>query len=119
MAIKYQEIKEKLETAPFTKEELAIIAKVENHIDEKIKEKFDGGSITIDTDIIEFKFNPDAPSERSWNVWQNIKSTRKSLMGDELKNRFESAGWKWKLQQGEDDGPNRPGFDYWILSGKR
>lgn len=119
MAIKYQEIKDMLETAPFTKEELAIIAKVENYIDEKIKEKFDCHSITMDTDILEFKFNPDAPTERAWNVWVDIKSTRKSLMCEELKSRFEIAGWKWNLQKGEDDGPNRPGIDYWILSGKR
>lgn len=119
MAVKYQEIKNKLEKTPLNKEELEIIAKVEAHIDELIKNKFDCTPIQIDFEVLEFKFNPDTPKEHSWNVWKDIKTTRKNLMTDELKKRYEDAGWTWKFYQGEDDGPNRPSFDYWILKGKK
>lgn len=119
MAVKYEEVKDKLENGPFTTEELEIINKVETYIDEKINEEFDGGYLILNTNLIEFKFNPDAQSQYSWNVWTNIKSSRKSLMTNELKKRFKDAGWIWELQEGEDDGPNRPAIDYWKLSGKR
>lgn len=119
MAIKYKDIKEHLEKAPLTSEELKIVSRVENYIDEHIKELFDGDGIRLDVDLIDFKKNPDDMKEHSWNVWPHIKSTRKALMTEELKSRYVKAGWKWKFEEGEDDGPNRPGFDYWILTGKR
>ena len=116
MAIEYKEVKEVLETAPLNDTELAIIAKVETYIDEVITQKFDGNYVSFDTRVLEFRFNPD--NEKEYYPYDNIKSVRKSLMTEELKLRFENAGWKWDLQQGEDDGPNRPAIDYWHLMGK-
>ena len=114
MAVNFKALVEDLEKTPLTKEELKIINTVENWIDERIKERFDGGSVSFDTDVIEFNFNPDAPSDR----WYNIKSTRKELMSKELKRRYEDAGWKIKREEGEDDGPNRPAIPYYVLKGK-
>jgi hypothetical protein len=39
-------------------------------------------------------------------------------MFKELEKRYRNAGWKAVIIYGEDDGPNRPGQDYWVLSGK-
>ena len=116
MAVEYKRVKEVLETAPFNSAELATIAKIEKYIDEEIINDFDGSYLTFDTRVLEFRFNPD--DEREYSPFKDIKSTRKSLMTKELKRRFEAVGWEWDLQQGEDDGPNRPAIDYWHLKGK-
>ncbi len=118
MAINFKDIKDELEKAPFSKEEFSVINKIETYIDKQIKENFDGNGLSFDTNVLDFKFNPDNTSEPSWNVFKEIKSTRKQLMTEELKQRYEIAGWKWRLIEGEDDGPNRPGLDYWLLRGK-
>lgn len=115
MAVNYKEVKEVLETAPLNDEELAVISHIEKWIDEKIVSSFDGGYISFTTELIDLKWNPDRPSE--WNAYGNFKMTRKALMKKELMSRFENAGWKWELEQGEDDGPNRPAIDYWHLMG--
>lgn len=118
MAIEYSRVKAVLETAPLNKEELAIIAKIEKFIDNKILAKFDGDYISLDTQVVDFKFNPDNERQPSWNAFSEIKSTRKQLMKEELMRRYEEAGWEWEYQEGEDDGPNRPAIDYWHLKGR-
>lgn len=117
MAVKYEDIKHKLKNAPLNEKELNAIAKMEDYIDTKIKEEFDGGHININTEVLDFKFNPENEREYPSNVLSDIKSTRKELMKIRLMARFEEAGWKWELQEGQDDGPNRPAIDWWHLIG--
>lgn len=118
MAVAYKDIRDGLLNAPLTNDELNIIAKVENFIDERIKERFDGSSISFETKVLDFNFNPDNPKEFAFSTFKDIKTTRKQLMKKELMRRFEVSGWEWKLEEGEDDGPNRPAIDYWLLKGK-
>ncbi len=113
MAIKYKELKDKLEKTPLTPEELKIIKFSEDTIDAKIKKDFKGGDIWIEMGYVNFTYRtngnpmPDA-----------IPDYRKTLMFNELERRYKAAGWKSKSYLGEDDGPSRPAIPYWILSGK-
>lgn len=119
MAIEFKNVKHQLENQPLTRKEIDIIVMIEKHIDKMILEKFDGDYVSIPTGIVDFKFNPDNPRQATWEVFKDIKSTRKGIMKIELKRRFELAGWKWDFQEGEDDGPNRPAIDFWHLIGKK
>jgi len=114
MAIEYKEIKARLNNGPLTDSELKVISDVEGYIDKKIESEFDGDYISLEPRVIEFNYDP----LNRYDSFSGIKSPRKKLMTIELKRRFEEAGWKWKLEEGEDDGPNRPAMDYWHLIGK-
>ena len=118
MAVNFEDVKKVINETPLNENELVIIAKVEKHIDKKIMEKFDNNLISFETSVFDFNFNPDNPNQYSWDVFKDIKSTRKKLMTKELIRRYEEAGWWVKLEHGEDDGPNRPAIDYYILKGK-
>ena len=113
MAIKYKEVKDKIEKTPLTESELSIIKEVEDLIDNKIKKDFNGGEISIELGTANFTYI------QNWNKSpENIPDFRKQLMFKELERRFKAAGWKCVVMYGEDDGPNRPAIDYWVLSGK-
>jgi len=114
MAVKYQEIIDKLENGPLTQSELKVIDDIEKYIDKQIEGRFSGDYISLEPRVIEFNYDPTG----NYGSFSGIKSPRKKLMTIELKRRFEEAGWKWKLEEGEDDGPNRPAMDYWHLKGK-
>ena len=119
MAVKFKEVDDLLKNGPLTIVEKSIIDKVEVFIDKQIKDKFNGNYVSFDTDVLEFKFNPDNQNSYGYDAFKDIKSPRKVLMKKELMRRYEEAGWKWELQRGEDDGPNRPAIDYWHLMGVR
>ena len=118
MAVKFEDVKKVINETQLNENELVIIARIENHIDKTIKEKFDNNTISFDTEVFEFNFNPDRPSQYSWDVFKDIKTTRKKLMSKELIRRYEEAGWEVKLEYGEDDGPNRPAINHYVLKGK-
>lgn len=113
MAIKYGEVMDSISNLPLTKDELILIDEAEKHIDETILRVFDCGSISINLDIANFKWS----AKRDDRI--HIKEARRALMQKELEKRYMLAGWEIKINYGEDDGPNRPGFDYWVLSGKK
>lgn len=103
MAVAYKEIKAKVETTEFTKEELKAIEHVESFIDKRINEVFDNSAIYFDLNIINFERVPD----RGGNA--DFKSTRRRIMRDEIDKRFSAAGWKVSI-----DGEGL----YWIIQGK-
>lgn len=113
MAIKYKEVKDKIEKTPLTESELSIIKEAEDLIDFKIKREFKGGDISIELGTVNFNYKTNCNK-----LPGNIPDFRKQLMFKELERRFKAAGWKCVVMYGEDDGPNRPGIDYWVLSGK-
>ena len=120
MAIKYLKAKSNLKDAPLTKDELEIIQKVEDYIDNEINENFDGNELHFDTNVLDFRFNPDNPSQHTWGVFSDIKDIRKGIMSEELKSRYIKHGWEWKLNMDDGlDGPNMSGPDYWILRGRK
>jgi hypothetical protein len=110
MALKYKDLKHKVNTEPLSVEELVIISNVEKIIDDEIVKQFDKnwGEIHILLSVVNFQ-----------TTLTSIGETRKSLMRKELEKRYSNAGWtiSVKLDDGLD-GPNRSGPDYWVLKGK-
>ena len=108
MAILYKEVKQKYEdkmNAPFTKEELSSIEFIEKTIDTKISLDFKDDEISFYLSEVNFSKT-------------NFPHRRQKLMYRELEKRYEAAGWKTKIYDTDDDGPNRPGFTYWVIFGK-
>jgi hypothetical protein len=103
MAIKFEEVHNMYESemnAPFCPEELSAIEEVEKQIDNKILKDFKRNPVYIDLQYTQFsQFAP----------------RRAGLMSAELEKRYREAGWYCSIEFGEDDGPNRPGQDYFIL----
>jgi hypothetical protein len=88
MAVKYADIKAKIETNNFTPEELQAINHVEKFIDDRINKDFDNSPLYFDLGIINFERVPD----RGGNA--DFKKTRRKLMRAEIDRRFTEAGWK-------------------------
>ena len=112
MAIKFAELQEKQkikDNLPLNEDELKVIAIHEDLIDRKILEGF-GKPYKIQVDLEYFNF-----SDSSYSRFSQI---RKNKMKQELIFRYERAGWDLTVEFGEDDGPNRPAFDYMIITGR-
>lgn len=90
-------------TAPLTSEELTEIGIREVSIDNLIKAEFDGKSVRVELKLFDFR-NMRVPHDRQLFMSKNLIL------------RYSQAGWILEEQFGEDDGPNRPGRDYMILT---
>ena len=88
MAVKYADIKAKIETKDFTPEELKAIEHVEKFIDDRINKNFDNSSLYFELSVINFERVPD----RSGNA--DFKDTRRKIMRAEIDRRFIEAGWE-------------------------
>jgi hypothetical protein len=103
MAVAYKDIKAKVETTEFTKEELKAIDHVESFIDKKINESFDNSPIYFDINTINFTCVPDRGG------YADFKATRRRIMREEIDKRFTVAGWSISVD-----------YDnlHWIIQGK-
>ncbi len=108
MAVKYNELKQKLETEVLTSEETKYVDAAEKCIDDELTTKFDNRGVYIEMNILDFKCIPNYAVSIS-----NIKDTRKAIMRKELERRFRAAGWNIK-EELSDRGP-----DYVVFSGKK
>lgn len=90
MAIKYKDIKNKLENDPLTQEELNTVKAVEDWIDEEIQKTFGKSYYEswIDKSIITFNYNPATKKHI------DSKEPRRHAMRKELERRYTEAGWK-------------------------
>ena len=114
MAIKYKELKAKLEEPQLKEEELKLIDKTESWIDDEIRKNFRGGEVLIPLQIACFTWDP--VNKKTID----LPSPRTNLMRKELDARYKKAGWKIRVHLDDGlDGPNMSGPDYWILSGSR
>jgi hypothetical protein len=105
MAIKFENASREFEkkmNAPFSERELGAISAIEDIIDTKIIENFDGHSITVNAYDMRF-------------IGEYLPR-REKLMTQELFDRYKKAGWKIKFIEGEDDGINRSGVDTYVFS---
>jgi hypothetical protein len=115
MAIKYKDIKHKLETDPLSEEELALIRHVEEHVDKEIVKQFGCtntyGEVKIDLCIAKFEYSPVSQTTIS-----GLKDPRRRLMFNELEKRFRGAGWQTKVDIDTQGGMNTE--DYCVKDGK-
>lgn len=113
MAIKYKDLKAKLEDPTLSKEELELIDRAENYIDDEIRQKFKGGEVYIPLQVAKFTWDPIKKKVIE------LPSARTTIMSKELESRYKKAGWKMKIHLDDGlDGPNMSGPDWWILSGR-
>ena len=116
MAIKYKDIKNKLETDPLTEIELLLIHQVEEHVDSEIVKQFGEsysyGEVRIHLGTAQFEWSPVTKTSLT-----NLKQPRKHLMYLELEKRFKDAGWVSKIHIDDEGGMNS--CNYWILKGKK
>lgn len=107
MAIKYQDLKDKLEKDPLTPQELEWIQQAEDFIDKDILKDFGKTyyEVLIDKSIVRFDWSP--VTKKSIDTM----SPRRSVMQKELEKRYLEAGWS--LSWGEYDYP------YVIFKGKK
>jgi hypothetical protein len=116
MAIKYKDIKEKLETDPLTESELVLVQHAEDSIDTEIVSQFGSqysyGEIRIHLGTATFKWSP-----FDKKTIDGIKEPRRNLMFLELEKRFKEAGWETGVKIDDDGGMNSA--DYWILKGAK
>lgn len=110
MAVKYKDLKEKLESEPLTPKEIKYIDAAEKYIDDELTQKFDNREIRIDMGVFEFRYIPNHST-----MIDDIKDTRKKIMRKELERRFKTAGWD--LKDEFSDGPM--GYDYVVFYGKK
>jgi len=112
MAIKFKDLKQKLDTTPITEEELVLIKDVEDYIDAQILEQYDKTiyrEVVIDMSYVEFRYSP-----RTKSMIQGLGLSRIPKMRNELQGRFKNAGWE--ITYRSDEG--MMGGDYMILKGK-
>lgn len=90
MAIKYKDLKDKLEKDPLTEIELNTIKAVEDWIDTEIQTTFGKSyyEAWIDKSIMSFNYNP--ATKRHIEA----KQPRRNVMARELERRYNEAGWK-------------------------
>lgn len=115
MAIKFQEVDDKLRNSPLNKEELSLIDKIEKYIDEKIRNGYSGGEVWIEKQIVDFQYDPIEKKSR----YNSLPEVRRKLMSEELERRYVEAGWKISLHLDDGLDGNMSGSDYWKLSGKK
>jgi hypothetical protein len=90
MAIKFNDLKNKLDNDPLTQEEINTIQSVEDWIDKEIQVNFGKTyyDAWIDRAIVSFNYNPVTRKPI------DVKDPRRQAMRKELENRYIKAGWK-------------------------
>lgn len=112
MAIKFKDLKEKLDTTPLNEKEMSLIKDVEDYIDEQILEKYDKTvyrTVRIDMCYVNFSYSPKTRSSI-----QDLGQSRIPKMKKELLKRYDVAGWDITYES--NDGIM--GGDWMILKGK-
>ncbi len=110
MAVKFKDVKKKIESDVLTADEKNIIKNIEDWIDNIIIREFDNEPIEIHLPIADFTYNP-FPEERSV-----LRRSRSKLMRKELDRRFNEAGWEVTIRIGPPSDLND--LDFWVLTGK-
>lgn len=112
MAIKFAELQEKQkikDNLPLNEDELKAIAVCEEVIDRQISEQFEK-FYEIRVDLEYFTFTDSS--------YSRFNQARRKKMEQEIKYRYERAGWTLTVDYGQDDGPNRPAMAFMILKGR-
>jgi hypothetical protein len=111
MAIRQKEILRKLKEEDFNNEELSLLKDIEDYIDKKITDTYNGGEIYVDLAIAQFYFHPIRKKSITLN---NI---RRDKMYKELISRYKKAGWQTRIHFDDGTEGNMSGSDYLIIKG--
>ena len=105
-----QEIIGKAFSEKFNPDEIEAYDGLEKYFDERIEDTFDGKKASV--------IEPPLYSNEKIREYNSLKSHRKEIVLQSLLVKYAENGWDWKIEYGEDDGPNRPGYDYYIFTPK-
>ena len=94
MAITVKQADENLKNIKLTAEQLEIISDVEDYIDEKIKDDYIGDDVYLSTDFVRFRANIQT------NAYIYFGKKHLFLMYEELKKRYNNAGWTLNYSDG-------------------
>jgi len=89
--------------------EKAAIAQMEQYIDNGIRESFEDGKASV----ADFLW-----ARNELPAYMELKYPRRKIVTEILMDKYREGGWRVKYEVGEDDGPNRPGVDFWIFTAK-
>lgn len=114
MAINYKEHYDKIMLSDLFPMELKYIAEVEEYIDSEIIKQFGRPNMEVKVPLsyVHFRYSP-----KTSKGILDIYEPRKSIMTNELKRRFEDAGWVITVDMSDGGGMND--CDYWVLKGKK
>jgi hypothetical protein len=114
MAINYKEHYDKMMSSDLSTTELKYIADAEEYIDSEIIRQFGRPSmeVRVNYSIATFRYSPKA-NKGIFDLYE----PRKPIMTNELKRRFEDAGWVITVDMSDGGGMND--CDYWVLKGKK
>lgn len=110
MAIDFKQLNDKLELSPLSDKELAAINRLEEFIDAEILERYKGNEIRLNLYQVQFKRG----TNNSATDWADA---RRKLMYDEIKSRYNKAGWECSEEIA--DSTDRFSQDYFVLDGKK
>ena len=102
-----QELTAKEQSKVLTNEETLAIKELEIYIDSRIKDTYIKGKSRVPNLTY-----GEVPSYR------RLKEARREIIQEILFDKYRESGWSIKFEEGEDDGPNRPGVDFWNFSAK-
>lgn len=111
MAIRQKEILRKLKEENFNEEELSLLQDVEDYIDKRIIDTYNGGEIFIDLFVAQFYYHPIRKKSITLN------SIRRDKMHKELISRYNKAGWQTRIHFDDGSEGNMSGSDYLIIKG--
>jgi len=108
MAVNFKELNDRLKLSPLSDKELTAVANIERWIDSGIEKRFNGNELHFNLYMVQFK--------RTINdMGTDWPDARRKLMYDELKARYERAGWLCKEEIADSN--DRYGQDYFVLKG--
>jgi len=112
MAVKYEDFKKEQNKVikELKPDEIAFITRIENWIDNEIKNHLDSftDEIKIGLEIPSFKFNPFSKQRTTF------EDAARKRMSNELNDRYIKAGWDVDIKIDNSGGMNEQ--DYWIIS---
>jgi hypothetical protein len=109
MAVNFKALDDRLKLSPLSDKELEAVAYTEARIDSEIIERFKGHELRFDLYVCNFTRTFDGKT----TDWPDA---RKKLMYEELKKRFNEAGWICKEEIA--DVHDRYGTDWLVFKGK-
>ena len=114
MALKYKDLRKKIDEAPLTKTQLSVVDSVERWIDSKLSE-WDPINRVFSVELYYANFEYDPTTKTPFGFQESLRIK----MSKELNKRYFDAGWIVDVEYDDGlDGPNFSGPDHWVLKAK-
>jgi len=99
-----QDLTAKEQSKVLSPEEKQALTELELFIDKSLKNSYIRGRASV----YDFWY-----AREECPIYCALKDVRKKIIRELMFDKYHEKGWRIHLIEGEDDGPNRPGIDYW------